>query len=65
MDWLLGMIALLIFLLNVSVGEVDQAQLTAACEGHQGVQQVVPTSWVAIDGANSVVCKDGTVRKVS
>lgn len=58
-------IALTMFVIGVSIGEVDQTQLERACRDHEGVQQILPTTWVAIEGANTVVCRDGVVRRVS
>lgn len=53
----------LIFFID-GLNQPSQADIQAKCVGHDGVQQVVGTDWVSIEGIATVVCKDGTVLKV-
>lgn len=55
---------LIVWSLTCALTQVSQEEINAACAERGGVQQVVPTTWVSIEGTTSAVCKDGKVVRV-
>ena len=58
-------VAVLTWVLIVSINPTSQEEIERACIEHNGVQQFVDTTWSATEGAGTVVCKDGTVQKAN
>lgn len=51
-------------LLTFSINLVHDDDVRAICQEHQGVQQVVNTTFSKIKGDVLVVCRDGEIRSI-